>query len=217
MNSKYEILSPENDLMVRMLKKGILFRFPQLKNKYVFFLREGFLKIAVANPGGREVIKYLVKAGDFFGELPLLHAAESGEDYAVALEDSVVSFVEVEKLWQWMQTHPPLRADLGRQVGLRIRKAEGRLLSMVLKDASTRVREFLSSFVWEYGRRTGEGYEIKNCLTHDDIAKLTDTSRQTVSSVLNELRDQKLIEYNNEWVRIPADSPLYREDQRYCS
>lgn len=211
MNYKYEIVSLENVLMVRTLKKGAFFRFPKLQNKHVFFLREGLIKIAVANHEGREVIKYLVKAGDFFGEAALLHEAENPEDYAVALEDSVVSFVEVEKLWQWMQTHPHLRADLYRQLGRRIRKAEGRLLSMVFNDASTRVREFLSSFVREFGRRTDEGYEIKNYLTHDDIARLTDTSRQTVSSVLNELRDQKLIEYNNEWVRIPADSPLYHQ------
>ena len=211
MNHKYEILSLETELTVRMLKKGAFFRFPKLQNEYVFFLREGFIKIAVANHEGREVIKYLVKAGSFFGELALLHEAESVEDYAVALEDSVVSFVEVEKLRQWMQTYPHLRTDLYRQAGQRIRKAEGRLLSMVFKDASTRVREFLSSFVQEFGRRTEEGYEIKNYLTHDDIAKLTDTSRQTVSSALNELREQKLIEYNNELVRIPADSPLYRE------
>lgn len=211
MNYKEELFYGENRPVERVLKRGAVFRYPIMQNRYLFLLREGVLKIAVANNEGREVIKHLVKAGDFFGEVAMLNAPEHASDYAVALEDSVVSFLEVEKVRQWMQTHPPLRTDLFRQVSRRIRKAEDRLLAVLFKDAGTRVCDFLSHFASEFGRRTDQGYEIKNYLTHDDIAKLTDTSRQTVSSVLNDLREQKLIEYNNEVVRIPHGSPLYRE------
>lgn len=211
MNYKDELFTGENRSLERVLKKGAVFRFPIFQSKYLFHVREGVLKIAVSNKEGREVIRHLVKAGDFFGEVAMLNEPEHASDYAVALEDSVVSFLEVERVRQWMQTHPPLRSDLFRQVSSRIRKAEDRLLSVLFKDAGTRVSEFLARFALEFGRRTELGYEIKNYLTHDDIAKLTDTSRQTVSTVLSDLREQKHIEYNNEFVRIPQGSPLYPE------
>lgn len=211
MNYKEELFTGENRPLERVLRKGAVFRFPGMQSKYLFLLREGVMKIAVANKEGREVIKYLVKAGDFFGEVAMLNEPEHAGDYAMALEDSVVSLLEVERVRQWMQTHPPLRSDLFRHVSRRIRKAEERLLAVLFKDAGTRVCDFLAHFASEFGRRTSQGYEIKNYLTHDDIAKLTDTSRQTVSTVLSDLREQKLIEYNNEFVRIPHDSPLYRE------
>lgn len=211
MNYKEGLFNAENRPLERVLKKGAVFRFPIMQSKYLFHVREGVLKIAMANKEGREVIKHLVKAGDFFGEVALLNEAEHAGDYAMALEDSVVTFLEVERVRQWMQSHPSLRSDLFRQVSQRILKAEERLLSVLFKDASTRVCDFLAHFASEFGRRTGQGYEIKNYLTHDDIAKLTDTSRQTVSTVLSDLREQKLIEYNNEFVRIPQHSPLYPE------
>lgn len=211
MNYNDELFNGENHLLERVLKRGAVFRFPSMQNKYLFRVREGVLKIAVASKEGREVIKHLVKTGDFFGEVAMLNEAEHAGDYAVALDDSVVSFLEVERVRQWMQSHPPLRKDLFRQVSRRIRKAEDRLLALLFKDAGTRVCEFLARFAAEFGRRTEQGYEIKNYLTHDDIAKLTDTSRQTVSTVLSDLREQKLIEYNNEFVRIPQGSPLYLE------
>lgn len=209
MNYTDEIYSLENRQMVRVLRRGAVFRFPNIKSEYLFFLREGLMKIAVANSDGKEVIKSLVKGGDFFGEAALLNEAEHPEEYAVALEDSVVSFLEAAKVRQRMQSHPALRAELFQRLGYRIRRAEERLLSLLFKDAATRIGDFLSLLASDLGHRTEQGYELKNFLTHDDIARLTDTSRQTVSSVLNELREQKLIEYNNEVVRIPQGSPLF--------
>lgn len=43
---------------------------------------------------------------------------------------------------------------------------------------------------------------MKNFLTHKDIAKLTFTSRQTVSSVLNRLKRNGQIDYNERYIRI---------------
>lgn len=210
MNSKDSPFSQENRL--RVLKKGSVFRFPGMQGNYFFLLREGFLKIAVASTEGKEVIRCLVKAGDFFGEAVLLGEAEHSGGYAVALEDSVVSFLDAEKVRQRMLSHPALRADLYQKLGRRIRRSEERLLSVLFKDAATRVSDFLLDLTLEFGRSTEEGYELKNYLTHDDIARLTDTSRQTVSSVLSDLREQKLIEYNNEVVRIPRTSKLFPEN-----
>jgi CRP/FNR family cyclic AMP-dependent transcriptional regulator len=207
-----ELLGFENRMLVRVLKKNAILRYPEMLNKYVYLLKEGFVKIAVTNEEGREVIKYLVKPGDLFGEIPLLGISESYEDYAVALEDSVVYFADVEQMQQWINVDPDLRTKIYKQMGERIRKAENRFLSMVFKDAQARIRSFLTELLSEFGKLTEEGYKIKNFLTHDDIAKLTDTSRQTVSSILNELRDQKLIEYNTEIILIPFSSKLWRDN-----
>lgn len=65
------------------------------------------------------------------------------------------------------------------------------------KGAPTRVREFLIDFAKEYGKPKEDGLYIKNFLTHDDIAKITATSRQTVTSVLNELRNKGILDYNS--------------------
>ena len=207
---KDELINADHRISVRALKKNAVFRFPQMLDRYVFFLRDGFLKVAVANMEGKEVIKYLVKPGSLFGKMPLLNGVEEPGDYAVALEDSVIWLIETEKLKQFMENDPELHRQVSLQISRRIKSAEDRFLSMIYKDAFTRICDFLTLFAKEFGKQTEGGYEFRNLLTHDDISKLTATSRQTVSSVLNTLREQKQIEYNNEIVRIPSSSYLCR-------
>jgi CRP/FNR family transcriptional regulator, cyclic AMP receptor protein len=205
-----ELKNFENRMLIRVLKKNTILRFTEMLNKYVYLLKEGCIQIAVMNEEGKEVIKYLVKSGDLFGEIPLLGVPESDQDYAVALEDSVVYFADVEQMQQWMNAHPDFRTKIYKQIGERVRRAEDRFLSMNFKDAHARICCFLTELAYDFGKLTDQGYEIKNFLTHDDIAKLTATSRQTVSSILNELRDQKLIGYNTEVIQIPFTSKLFR-------
>jgi CRP/FNR family transcriptional regulator len=212
--SLYDLPEFKNRMSVRVLKKNTIFRFPEMKNKYIYFLKDGLMKIAVMNDEGREVIKYLVKPGYLFGEITLLDERENPEDYAVALEDTTIHFVAVEKMKQWMNTHQNVRREVNKQFGNRIRKIENRLLSIIFKDAKIRISEFLADFVIEFGNKTGQSFEVKNILTHDDIANLTATSRQTVSSTLNELRNKRLIEYNSRTVRIPFSSKLWGNKQK---
>jgi CRP-like cAMP-binding protein len=43
---------------------------------------------------------------------------------------------------------------------------------------------------------------VKNQLTHQDIANLTGTSRQTVTTVLNDLRDRNIINFDRRKILI---------------
>jgi CRP/FNR family cyclic AMP-dependent transcriptional regulator len=209
----YDLPEFKSRLSVRILKKNTIFRFPEMQKKYVYFLKEGFIKIAVMNEEGKEVIKYLVKPGDFFGEITLLDEFENPEDYAVALEDATVHLVAAEKMKQWMNMHHDMRRAVNKHFCNRIRKIENRLLSIIFKNAKTRVSEFLADFVVEFGKKTDKGFEVKNILTHADLANLTATSRQTVSSTLNELRDKKLIGYNPRTITIPFSSALLKHEK----
>jgi CRP/FNR family transcriptional regulator len=201
----------EQNTLTRKLPKGSVLHFPMMLNKYVYFLQKGVIKIAVTGENGREFIKYLIKPGNLFGEIPLVGHVESPLDYAIAIEDSVVWFIDSETMKQWMLENEDLRLNVFKQIGSRIKKVENRLLSMIFKDARTRAMEFIAQFTIEFGKHTPEGYEVKNFLTHEDIAKITATSRQTISSILNELRDQKMLDYNSKYIRIPNSSPLLKK------
>ena len=195
-------------MLIRILKRNAMFRYPQIMNRHVFFLKEGFLKIVTMNQEGKEAIKYLVGAGSVFGEMSLLYEQESIEDFAVALEDSVILVINSEEMKQLMNGNQELRSKIAKQVALRMKKAENRVLSVLFKNAYSRVCDFIIEYAKEFGKLTEDGYEVKNILTNDEIAKLTATSRQTVNRVLNEARDKKLIEYNNDVIRVPLSSKL---------
>jgi len=208
--SQEEIQSVEEHVFMKSLKRGERINFDKKYSKYVYLLSEGVLKVIANDESDNHTIVSLIRKGNIFGALPLLGNFEVVEDYAEALEDAVVCFIDTEKLKQWMSDNHDLRTKIRAHIGEKLRRVENRLLSMIFKDAKTRVNEFLVDFVKEFGTYNGDHYEVKNFLTNDEVAKLTATSRQTVNSILNELRDKNMIEYNKDILIVPDSSPLMK-------
>ncbi|MEO1623728.1 MAG: Crp/Fnr family transcriptional regulator, partial [Bacteroidota bacterium] len=94
------------------------------------------------------------------------------------------------------------RVVLHQFLGNRLRKAESRLESLIFKDARTRIIDFIKENVASRGRRVGYEMLLRHSLTQQDIANLTGTSRQTVTSVLNELRKMDLIYFNRKSILV---------------
>lgn len=209
--TKEEKDSVEEHVFMRNLKRGERITFAKNPSKHVYLVNDGVLKVVATDEEGKETIVCLIKKGNFFGALSLLGDFEIPEDYAEALEESAVSFIDTDKLRQWMTDNQELRLKIRAHIGKKLQQMENRLLSMIFKDAKTRIHDFLLEFVKEFGAKTENGYEVKNFLTNDEIAKLTATSRQTVNSVLNDLRDRSMIEYNKETLFIPFSSELFRD------
>ena len=95
-----------------------------------------------------------------------------------------------------MRDNQPLSLKIFKLMGIRIKKIERRLESLVFKDARARIVEFLKDLAEERGQKVGFETMVKNHFTHKDIASLTGTSRQTVTTILNELKDKNLINFD---------------------
>jgi CRP-like cAMP-binding protein len=110
--------------------------------------------------------------------------------------------MSLNEMKQMMAHNKPLSFKLMKLIGLRLRKVERRLESLVFKDARTRVVEFLKDEAEEKGKKVGYETMIPNHLTHKDIASLTGTSRQTVTTILNDLRDKNIINFDRRKILI---------------
>ena len=81
-------------------------------------------------------------------------------------------------------------------------KLERKLELLVFKDARTRIVEFLKDAAEWKGKKVGFETLIQTNLTHKDIASLTGTSRQTVTTILNQLKEKNLINFNRKQILI---------------
>jgi CRP-like cAMP-binding protein len=79
----------------------------------------------------------------------------------------------------------------GRQLEM-----ERRLESLIFRDSRSRIVEFLVNLARTKGQRVGYEWLIRKPVTHQEIANLTATSRQTVTTTLNDLRFKKLLTFN---------------------
>ena len=71
------------------------------------------------------------------------------------------------------------------------------MLNLLNKDVKTRLINFFGQLVEEnIGENTPEGFCIPNYLTHEDIANLIGSTRQTVTTMINELEADGVLQYS---------------------
>ena len=168
----------------------------------IYFLTKGIVKIGMHSGDGREVIKHVLHPMALFGELSLA-GEQQRQDFAASMNQEVVLLsLKVADLQQFMKTDHRLAIRVLNFIGRRLQKAESRLESLIFKDARERIIEFLKESADKHGKRIGYEMLIKHCLTQQDIANITGTSRQTVTSVLNDLKKSNLIHFNRRSILI---------------
>jgi len=186
----------------KVYAKGEFIYFPNQKSTTIYLIANGRVKIGSYTDDGNESVKSILGAGDIFGELALA-GEEKRPDFAQVLDDSTaVCQMNIEHMHTLMLKNKPLNLKIYKLIGLRLKKLERRIESMVFKDARTRIIDFLIELAEEKGTKVGFETMIRNHYTHKDIASLTATSRQTVTTILNELKDKNLINFNRRQILI---------------
>ncbi len=171
-------------------------------SSFVCFLVKGIVKIGSLSDDGREVIKYVLHPMAMFGELSLV-GESNRKDFAVAMNEDVHYYaLKTSDFQRLIATNQQLCVSLMNYIGTRLREVETRLEDLVFKDARARIIDFIKESAEKRGRKVGFEMLFKHCLTQQDIANITGTSRQTVTSVLNELKRSDLIYFNRRSILI---------------
>ena len=112
------------------------------------------------------------------------------------MEDAVICVLGVEEMRALMRDRSELNIFLMKIMGSRMLELEQRLESLVFKDSRSRIVEYLYDLANKKGQRVGYEMLVRKFLTHQEIANITATSRQTVNTVLNELRNKNILTFN---------------------
>lgn len=209
----YNILCPHkvktmaNDHTFVEFKKDDFIYFPNERSTHIYMIVNGRVKIGHYLDEGKEVVTSILSTGEIFGELALAGEDER-RDFAQAMDSVTICPLSLDDLKDLMKENKELSFKLLKLVGLRLMKLERKLELLVFKDARTRIIEFLKdSAAWK-GKKVGFETMIPTKLTHKDIAALTGTSRQTVTTILNELKEQNLINFDRRKILIRDLSQL---------
>ncbi len=183
-------------------KKDQFIYFPDEAAENLYMISEGRVRIGHYLDDGKEVIKSILTKGEIFGELALA-GEEKRSDFAQAMdENTIICPLSIGELKNLMYEDRELSFKMLKLVGLRLMKLERKLELLVFKDARTRIIEFLKDAAAWKGKKVGFETMIPTRLTHKDIASLTGTSRQTVTTILNELKEQNLINFDRKKILI---------------
>jgi CRP-like cAMP-binding protein len=176
-------------------KKGEYIYLPDEHADRIYFISEGRVKIGNYGDSGKEITKAILTPGEVFGELSLI-GEDKRRDFAQAMENTEACVMTVDEVKGMMREYNPLSLFMMKIMGSRILDMEQRLESLVFKDSRTRIIEFLKNLAEKKGQRVGYEMLVRKFMTHQEIANLTATSRQTVTTVLNELRNKNILTFN---------------------
>ncbi len=178
------------------------------KNEYVYFeedasnkvylIDKGKVKIGYYTEDGNEVVKAILTKGELFGEKSIL-GEEKRNEFAQSLENNTsICPIVVSTLHELMRNNKTFTLKIYKFINFRIQKLERRLQLLLFKDAKTRLLEFLDELCEDYGiccEKTGK-MKIKHPYTQKDIANLIGTSRPTLNLIMNELKNDKVIDFH---------------------
>ncbi|MEM0996568.1 MAG: Crp/Fnr family transcriptional regulator [Bacteroidota bacterium] len=200
--SKDEMMHIHDTTVMMNAKKGQYIYFPEDPSRSLFFLKEGRIKIGNTSEDGRENILTILQPGEVFGELALTGEGQR-EDYAQAMDEGVViCAMGIDDMETLMERSTKMGLRLTKLIGFRMRKIERKLKALIFKDARTRIIDFIREMAEEIGRPAGDEVLIRHSLTHQEIANLTASSRQTVTTVLNELRADNIINFERKRIIV---------------
>lgn len=183
--------------------RGEIIYFSNSEAPRIFLLKRGAIKIVSLDEEGNETIKDIIQKGDLFGELTLESDLQVNE-YAKVLTDevSICSFL-MSDFEDLMLRNPSLALGYTKFVGLKMKRLKNNYTNLVSKDAKTRLITFIKEWAEKEGVFEDNTVTLENYLTQNDIAQIICTSRQTATTLLNELVENGLLEYNRKEIIIP--------------
>lgn len=172
----------------------------------IYLLIKGKIKITECDDLDNELIKDILTAPDIFGDLSLDGHPSPDEFAEILTTNTVVCVFNVPDFKKLLQENPMMALTYANIVNNKLKKLESRHSDLVFRDTKSRLIRFIKNWAISDGSRIGDKIILNNYLTHSDIAGVIATSRQSVNTLLNELRDSGMLFYNRK--RIELNDPL---------
>lgn len=157
----------------------------------IYILREGLVKLVSLSEKGTEMILRILKPDEVFGEL--LFAEETRPFTAIALENTLVTVIAKERFSELLSSVPTAGLNFIRLLSTRLMKIGRELAEFGHTWSYHRLAKILLQLSEEHGEKTPMGTLIALRLTHEDLANLIGTTRETVTTQLSRFERMGLL------------------------
>ena len=155
-------------------------------------IKEGQVKVTMISPEGKEIILSLLGPGDFFGEMALLDN-EPRSATIIATEPLEIATIWRSDFLHILSENFSITQKVLAELSRRLRNASNRIESLATMDVYGRLARFFLDAARERGKVLDNGYVAVSRPTHQSIANMIGTSRETVSRLIHDLMKQNLL------------------------
>jgi len=162
---------------------------PADSGESVMLLTSGRIKLYHITPEGKQTLLALIEPGEIFGELAVF---ESGgrEEFAETMLKSTLIKIPRQEIQELMESHANVAMGVTKLMGFRRRRVERRLKSLLFRSNRERLIHLLLELADQYGTSTPDGVRLGIKLSHQELASIIGSTRETVTVVLGELHSE---------------------------
>ena len=173
----------------------------EAKDRHVYLIVTGKVRVAVYSAGGREVAFRDVSMGQSFGEI----AAIDGEPRSAnveALEESTIASLPPQVFWMLLEKHPSVMSNVVRLLTATIRALSDRLFELSTLGIQNRVHAEILRLAREAGINDGKAI-IDPAPRHVDIGSRISANREQVTKELSSMTRQGLVAKSGRALIVP--------------
>lgn len=181
-------------------ERGRVFYTPGETGEVLFLLKKGRVQIYRLSPEGRKLVITMLEAGTLFGEMALVGQGMYNT-FAEAVEPCTLCVLSRRDVEWLLQKYPRVATRLVALMGRRLMDAEARLEALAFRSIAARLAALLLALQRD-GSVAGQ--------THQDLAEMIGTYRETVTQTLNEFKARGLIRIHRKRIEIRDGAALER-------
>lgn len=179
-------------IQLREVRRREVVYLPGDPGNSMFIVNGGRIKISKVTRDGKALTLNYCGPSEVFGETCLIEGGPR-EEMAEAMENSMITELERSDVEKLLQNHAHFGFQLTRILAGRRRELENKLETLVFRDVTSKLAELLLNLAEEYGVEDSRGTMVALKITHQELANLIGSTRETVSLTLSQFKRKKLI------------------------
>jgi CRP/FNR family transcriptional regulator, cyclic AMP receptor protein len=176
-------------------RKGQLIYGPGQPSTSIYLVAAGAVRLSHLADDGYEVILEIIRADEVFGESAFLNAARTS-DSAAAQENARLMVWPVSAIEDLMTKNPRLAVSLLQVLAQRTTDFAHRIESLAMDNIERRLARSLIRFSERLGTPSVDGSIRMMPLSHELLSRHIGTSREVVTSHMNQFRRQGYLDYS---------------------
>ncbi len=187
---------------------NIIVHEDDIESHTFFIIVSGDVHVTFLTNEGKQTILATLSKGDFFGEMSILDG-EPRSATVVAAQDCVLLMLYRKTFLEILQSYPKIAIQMLVTMSLRLRRSNRHINTLSKMSVYGRIADVILQIAGEHGKRLGDIIVVEDPPTHQTIAEMAGTSRETVSRVISLLRKKHYITTDRKKMVILNEEKLY--------
>lgn len=194
--SEEEFRSLEPIFQVKNYRKNQIIFLEEETGHYMYIVLAGKVKVTKTTPSGKETILAIHQPGDFFGEMALLDGKTAPATVS-AMEDCRIAAIHSSDFQRMMMCNEKVVRQIIQVLCSRLRQVWAQVQDLSYSTADNRIRAGILQLSRKHGVQDARGIIIDLKITHQELAELVGTSRETVTRTLARLQKKGVLQLEN--------------------